>query len=150
MAPLPKKFDARAHWIRDLLHQGNRDEALALLNDAVASGRAGAETRALAEYLATAKRGRQPFGAKYRWIEIGQDNDEWRSEGMSYEHRLNRLALKYRLNDPAKIKTAIRRYEVACEETRAIDEENRQQARPDFRQLNGSGVNAYKLPYTPN
>jgi hypothetical protein len=115
MAKLPP-IDVPAHWIRNLLHHGKREEALAWINDLIASGKAGAETRALAEYLATAKRGRQPFGSKHLWPEIGAENDELRSAGVSYEQRLEMLSLKYRLGDKTKVKIAIARWEAALEE----------------------------------
>jgi hypothetical protein len=115
MAKLPP-IDVPAHWIRILLHQGKREEALAWINDLIASGKAGAETRALAEYLATAKRGRQPFGSKHLWPEIGAENDEMRSAGIPYERRLEELSIKYRLGDQAKVKLAIAKWEAAMEE----------------------------------
>lgn len=124
MARLPP-LDVRAHWIRDALHRGDRPRALAMIDEAIASGKAGAETRALAEYLRTAKRGRPPFGAKHLWYEIGLDNDEMREAGKSGEERYAAIALKYRMNDISKIKTAIAKYERAMDEVRAIDQENR-------------------------
>lgn len=121
MAKLPP-IDVRAHWIRDALHRGDRTVALAMIDEAIASGKAGRETLALAEYLRTAKRGRQPFGAKHRWYEIGVDNDEMRDAGKTGEERYATLALKYRINDVSKIKTAIARYERAMDEVRSIEE----------------------------
>ncbi len=107
----PLKFDARLIWIKDDLHAGRRQDALAKIDAAMASGTATPELQALADYLSSAKRGRQPFGAKHRWIEIGQHNDELRNEGMSHADRMAALALEFRLNDEAKIKTAISTWE---------------------------------------
>lgn len=121
MAKLPP-IDVRAHWILDALHRGDRPRALKLIDDAIASGRAGAKTLEIAEYLRSAKRGRQPFGAKHLWWDIGVDNDEMRAAGVGYADRLQRLALKYRLADESKLKMAIAKYEEAAEEIRAIDD----------------------------
>lgn len=118
MAPLPK-IEIKAHLARDELHKGNRKKGLALLA-AAGDGPIARELRA-----ATAKRGRQPFGASHRWYEIGIDNEEMREAGVPHAERLRRLALHYRLNDEAKLKTAIAKYERAMDEVRAIDEENR-------------------------
>jgi hypothetical protein len=112
MAKLPP-IDTQAHWIRDLLHRGRRNEALARINRAIAQGSAGRETLELAEYLASAKRGRQPFGSKHLWPDIGIENDEMREAGMSREERLRALSIKYRMGDPAKVATAIATYEKA-------------------------------------
>ena len=122
MARLPP-IDTQVHWIRYLLHRGQRGEALARLEKVLATGRAGAETRALAEFLRTAKRGRQPFGAKHLWYEIGLENDELRDAGLSHAERMEQLGQKYLISDEAKIKTAIARYERAMEEIR--DDETR-------------------------
>lgn len=120
----PLKFDARLIWIKDDLHAGRRQDALAKIDAAMASGTATPELQALADYLSSAKRGRQPFGAKHRWIEIGQRNDELRDEGMSHADRMAALALEFRLNDEAKIKTAISTWERATAAYRAsIDDE---------------------------
>lgn len=121
VAKLPP-IDVHAHWIRDLLHRGRREEALDRLHKVLASGKAGAETRALAEYLATAKRGRQPFGARHLWYEIGIDNDDLRAKGMPYAERLAELAARYMIAD-RQLKAAIARYEAAMDEIRAIDPE---------------------------
>ena len=123
MAKLPP-IDVQVFWIRDLLNRGQREQALARLEQVLASGKAGAETLALAEYLRTAKRGRQPFGAKNLWFDIGADNDEMRSKGVSHADRMERLALSYRVNDLAKLKTYIAKYEKCMDELRA-DENNR-------------------------
>lgn len=123
MAKLPP-IDVQVFWIRDLLNRGQREQALARLEQVLASGKAGAETLALAEYLRTAKRGRQPFGAKNLWFDIGVDNDEMRSKGISHADRMERLALSYRVNDLAKLKTYIAKYEKCMDELRA-DENNR-------------------------
>ncbi|PBB94951.1 MULTISPECIES: hypothetical protein [unclassified Mesorhizobium] len=126
MAPLPKKFDAKAHQIRDLLHAGLRLEALQLLESVIASGSAGADTMELASFLRSAPRGRQPFGAKHRWAEIGAENDELRSAGMSYEARLAALSVKYRLGDESKVKAAIAKYEAAMDVARSLVNEMRE------------------------
>lgn len=123
MAKLPP-MDVQVFWIKDLLNRGQREQALARLEQVLASGKAGAETLALAEYLRTAKRGRQPFGAKNLWFDIGVDNDEMRSKGISHADRMERLALSYRLNDLAKLKTYIAKYEKCMDELR-MDENNR-------------------------
>lgn len=120
MAKLPP-IDVPAYWIRDLLHRGRRDEALAKLDAAIASGKAGAKTRALAEYLRTAKRGRQPFGATHLWYDIGIDNDEMREAGLSYADRMDKLGAKYMLAK-TQIETAIAKFEAGMA---AIGEENR-------------------------
>lgn len=125
MAPLPRKFDARAHWIRDALHHGDRKRALSMLDDAIASGKAGNETIALAEYLRAAKRGRQPFGAKHLWYDIGLDNDMLRDQGMSHADRMAELSRKYHVYDESKLRTWCAKYERTMEEIRTIDEENR-------------------------
>jgi hypothetical protein len=122
MAKLPP-IDTRAHWIRDALNRGDRPHALQLLEAALKSGKPGKETIALAEYLRTAKRGRQPFGSKHLWYDIGRDNDELRGAGVPYDERLQRLSLAYHLNDQSKLKTAIAKYEAAMEAVRAIDRE---------------------------
>jgi hypothetical protein len=126
MAPLPKPFDARVHWIREKLHLGLRTEAVAMIEAAVAAGSAGADTLALAQYLSTAKRGRQPFGTTHLWYEIGLDNDELREAGVGYEGqdgRMERLGRKYQLN-PRQIEAAVAKFERAMDEARAVDEEN--------------------------
>lgn len=123
MAPLPK-IDVQAIWIKDLLHRGKRVEALAMLDKAIASGTAGEETIALADYLRTAGKGRQPFGATHLWYFIGTDNDELRHRDVDYDDRLKELGEKYMLNI-TQIATAIGKYERAIDEIRTIDEENR-------------------------
>lgn len=112
MAKLPP-IDTQAHWIRDLLHRGRRKEALARINRAIERGSAGRETLELAEYLASAKRGRQPFGSKHLWADIGMENDDMRDAGVPYEERLRSLSVKYRMGDLAKVKQAISTYESA-------------------------------------
>jgi hypothetical protein len=118
MAKLPK-IEIKALWARDELHKLNREEGLVLLAEA-GDGPIARELRA-----ATAKRGRQPFGASHRWWDIGIDNDEMRDAGVPHAERMRRLALQYRLNDDSKLKTAIAKYERAMEEYRAISDENR-------------------------
>lgn len=119
-------FDPVANEIRDLLNRGQRAEALTLFESAKVEGRCSREMDELEIYLKGARRGRQPFGAKHLWIEIGSDNDSLRSDGVSYAERLEKLSLKYRMSDESKIKMAISKYERALEETRRInDEENR-------------------------
>lgn len=125
MAPLPFKFDPVFFVVRDLLNRGERAEAIDRIKEAKRAGTAGAETLKLADYLATAKRGRQPFGSKHLWYDIGRDNDCLRSEGMKYEDRIQKLSEKYRLGDKSKLKTAIAEYERGMEETRRINDENR-------------------------
>jgi len=125
MAPLPRPFDARAIWIKDKLHRGLRAEALAMIEKAVAEGTAGAETLELARYLATAKRGRQPFGATHLWVDIGADNDELRAAGIGYEERMAQLGARYML-DARQVETAVATYERVTDDVRVIDEENRE------------------------
>jgi len=122
MAKLPP-IDIHAHWIREMLHRGQRTEALARIQKLMETGKAGHETRALAEFLARAGKGRQPFGAKHLWPDIGADNDAMRARGMSYEDRLSELSRIYRINDHAKIKTAIATYESAMAEIQAEEHE---------------------------
>jgi hypothetical protein len=124
MAKLPP-IDLDAIWIKDDLHRGRRADALARIEAAIADGRAGPETIAIAERLRTAKRGRQPYGAKHLWWEIGVENDIMRDAGVSYAERLEKLALMFRLNDEAKLKTAIAEYEQAYDAIKRIDEESR-------------------------
>jgi hypothetical protein len=107
------------------MNSGKRDEALARLAALIASDRAGPETLKLAEYFATVKGGRQPFGAKHRWIEIGQDNDTMRAKGYSQAKRMEKITAKYRIYDESKLRTYIAKYERAMEEVRGIDWENR-------------------------
>jgi len=124
MANLPP-IDLDAIWIKDDLHRGKREQALARIESAIADGRAGPETLAIAERLRTAKRGRQPYGAKHLWWEIGVENDLLRDAGVSYAERLEKLALVFHLNDEAKLKTAIAEFERVRDEIKRIDEENR-------------------------
>lgn len=124
MAKVPP-IDLDAIWIKDDLHRGKRDDALARVEAAIAEGRAGPETLVIAERLRTAKRGRQPYGAKHLWWEIGVENDIMRDAGVSYAERLEKLALEFHLNDEAKLKTAIAEFELVRDEIRRIDEENR-------------------------
>ncbi|MDT3379197.1 hypothetical protein RNI52_17830 [Labrys neptuniae] len=124
MAKLGFTFDAAAHWIKKDLHRGRREEALARIAELIESGRAGTETRALAEQLAKAGKGRQPFGAKHLWIEIGEENERLRDAGIGYDERLAKLGGIYLLS-ARHLKTALRTYRVAMEEVRRIDEENR-------------------------
>ncbi|MDX8495862.1 hypothetical protein RFN29_30405 [Mesorhizobium sp. VK22B] len=118
-------FEAEAHQIRDLLHAGLRVEALQMLEAVIAGGSAGADTMELANFLRSASRGRQPFGARHRWTEIGAENDELRSAGMNYEDRLTALSVKYRLGDESKVKTAIAKYEAAMDIARSLVNEIR-------------------------
>lgn len=123
MAPLPK-LDLDIFLIKDLLHLGKREEALARIKELVDSGRAGEKTIELAEYLKTAGKGRQPFGVKHLWFEIGQFNDEMRDQGMSYADRMAALKLRYRVDDESKLKTWIGKYEATMDEIRVINSEN--------------------------
>jgi hypothetical protein len=123
MAPLPKPFDARVHWIREKLHLGLRTEAVAMIEAAVAAGTAGADTLALAQYLSTAKRGRQPFGATHLWYEIGLDNEDLRDQSVGFESRMERLGRNYLLN-PRQIEAAVAKFERTMDEARALDKEN--------------------------
>lgn len=123
MAKLPK-IDVEAIWIRDLLNKGQRYAAKVRAEVAMASGKAGEETKKLAAELANTRRGRQPYGAKHRWIEIGQDNDEMREAGLSYEERIAELSKKYLLGDISKVKTALAKYEAAMEIVRADREKH--------------------------
>ncbi|WFU89018.1 hypothetical protein QA644_08240 [Rhizobium sp. CC1099] len=116
MAKLPP-IDVHAYWVRNLLHRGKRPEALARLNAAIDSGKAGPETIALADYLANAKRGRQPFGATYLWYEIGIDNDEMRAAGIAYDERMDRLGGRYMLAK-TQIETAVAKFEASMDAVR--------------------------------
>lgn len=118
MAKLPK-IEVKAHWARDELHKGkaHRDKALAFLADAGD----GPLARELRE--AVKKRGRQPFGAKYRWWEIGIDNDELTEHGMGREARLAKLGADYMLH-PRQVEDALAKYNEAVEEIRAVNAEN--------------------------
>lgn len=104
----------------DLLNAGQRAEAIALLEDGERRGVLKDPGQELLRYLRTATRGRQPFGAKHRWIEIGEDNEALRDRGVPYEERLDRLSVKYRLGDRSKVATAIATYEKAREIGRDI------------------------------
>jgi len=125
MAKLPPDLDLDAVWIEEAMHRGDRARALEMLEEAIASGKAGKETIEIAEYLRTAKRGRQPFGAKHLWPDIGADNDEMRDAGMSHADRMDRLKAKYRVYDESKLRTWCAKYDLAMDEIRAIDWENR-------------------------
>lgn len=114
MAKLPQ-LEIVVSWAWDELHRGNRKKALELLAKA-GDGPGARELRELVK-----KRGRQPFGAKHLWWDIGVENDLMRSQGVSYAERLERLALQFRYNDISKLKTAINAYEVAREEIRSLD-----------------------------
>lgn len=111
MAKLPP-IDAELIWIRDLLHGGKRPEALARLDAHIAKGTASAEAIALRDSLRSAKRGRQPFGGSHLWHDIGADNDEMRTDGVTYAARMDHLAAKYMLGT-TRIETAIAKYEHA-------------------------------------
>ncbi|TGV89763.1 hypothetical protein EN792_006285 [Mesorhizobium sp. M00.F.Ca.ET.149.01.1.1] len=115
MAKLPP-IEVRAILARDELHRGkaHREKALAFLAEA-GDGPLAQELRA-----AVSKRGRQPFGAKHRWWEIGVDNDDLRDIGMGYEERRIELAARYML-DVTQIATALGKYERAIEEIRAAE-----------------------------
>jgi hypothetical protein len=119
VAKLPP-IDVNAFWIRDLLHRGQREEALTRLERVIATGRAGAETLALAEFLKRAKRGRPPFGATHLWYSIGAENDEMRCAGATYEQRMDRLGAKYMLAR-TQVETAVAKYEAGMEAIR-LDE----------------------------
>jgi len=103
---------------RDELNRGNREKGLEFLAQA-GDGPIARELRA-----AVQKRGRQPFGAKHLWWNIGHDNDELTRLGVSREDRLETLSVKYRLGDKSKIATALAKYNKALEEIREIDYEN--------------------------
>ena len=124
MAPLPKPFDAKVHWIKDLLHHGKRAEALVMLEKALADGTAGEETKALAEYLRAAKKGRQPFGMKHLWFDIGRDDEDMQQQGISRPERMAALKAKYKVYDETKFSTWINMYERAMDEIRLIESEN--------------------------
>jgi hypothetical protein len=117
MAKLPP-IDTQAHWIREMLHKGQREEARVRIIELLATGRAGAETQKLAAEVFAAKRGRQPYGAKHLWFEIGQDNEELRDAGKSYEERMMELGGRYLLAKNA-LEIAIAKYESAMIEIRA-------------------------------
>lgn len=118
MAKFPR-VEVNAIFARDELNRSNRAKGLEFL----AQAGDGPIARELRE--AVQKRGRQPFGAKHLWWEIGSDNDEMRSAGMSSKARYSALALKYHMNDEARLKTSIAKYERAAAEIAAINEENR-------------------------
>ena len=115
MAKLPSPIDPRAHEIRNDLHRGNRKEALAKIAELIESGKAGAETTALAAHLSSAGKGRQPFGAKHRWYEIGELNETMRDLGVPHKERLEKLKTDFRLKDESALKTAIADYERVME-----------------------------------
>ena len=116
MAKLPP-IDVPAFRIRELLHRGRRDQAIKMLNATIEAGRGGAETLALADYLKTAKRGRQPFGATHLWHEIGIENDEMRSAGVGYDERMEKLGVRYMLAK-TQTETAVGKYEAALDAAR--------------------------------
>lgn len=116
MAKFPR-IEVNAIWARDELNHGNRTKGLELLAKA-GDGPIARELRSAVE-----KRGRQPFGAKHLWWEIGAVNDELRHAGMSYEDRRAELGARYML-DVTQIATAIAKYERAVEEIASIHAEN--------------------------
>ncbi|MGE8103569.1 hypothetical protein ACQKP1_07730 [Allorhizobium sp. NPDC080224] len=120
MAKLPP-IEVNAILAREELHKGkgSRDKALELL-EAAGDGPLAQELRDQVK-----KRGRQPFGAKHRWWDIGTRNDELLAAGASYAERLETLAREFHLSDESKVKTAIAQYERAYAARRRIDEENR-------------------------
>lgn len=120
MAKLPP-IEINAILAREELHKGkgSRDKALKLLEEA-GDGPLAQELREQVK-----KRGRQPFGAKHRWWDIGTRNDELAAGGASYAERMDILAREFHLGDESKIKTAIAQYERAYEAKRLADEENR-------------------------
>jgi hypothetical protein len=99
----------------DLLHAGRRGEAVAALEAAEAAGTCKAGALGLLTSLRSAGRGRQPYGARHRWYEIGTENAVLRDQGVPYAERLQRLASKFRLGDQSKVATAIAVYERARE-----------------------------------
>ncbi|QND59840.1 hypothetical protein [Mesorhizobium huakuii] len=123
MAPLPKGFDAHSFWILDLLHRGKRKEAKERIIKVLATGRAGPETQKIAAEVFAPKRGRQPYGAKHLWFEIGTENDIMRGAGVAYERRMDDLGGRYMLAK-TQIEIAIAKYEAAMIEIRAENEAN--------------------------
>lgn len=122
MAKLGFTFSPAHFWAVNDLHQGKhmRQVVIDRLEKRVAEEKAGPQELTLLDSLRNAKRGRQPYGAKHRWIEIGRDNEEMREAGLSHAERMKALALKYHLSDEAKLKTAIAQYEAGMEEARRI------------------------------
>lgn len=116
MAKLPP-FEVRAIWAKDELNKGkaNREKALRFLAEA-GDGPLARELRASIN-----KRGRQPFGAKHRWWDIGTENDDLTAQGMGYEDRVAELGARFMLH-PRQIEEAIAKYGNAAEEIRAIDQ----------------------------
>lgn len=93
MAPLPK-FDMTAVKIKELLNHRKRDEAKALAIEALASGKAGAETQKLALELMNSKQGRHMTGP-YKWMEIGHANYWMEAESISRRERYLRLLKEF-------------------------------------------------------
>jgi len=116
MAKFPK-VEVSAILAREELNRGRREKGLEFLAKA-GDGPIAQELRA-----AVKRRGRQPFGAKHLWWEIGAVNDEMRSAGIGYEDRRKKLGAKYML-DVTQVATALAKYERAAAEIREIDEEN--------------------------
>jgi hypothetical protein len=121
MGKLPL-VDLPAIWARDALNRGDRERGLAIIRKAVETGKAGPDTLALAEI--TSKRGRQPFGKKHLWYDIGQRNDELIAADWSYEARITELK-KFGIADPHEIAKVLAKYNRAVEDLRRIEEENR-------------------------
>lgn len=121
MAKLPR-IDPGGRWLRDLLHSGRREEALQRIEALIQAGKAGDETKKLAAYLASAGRGRQPFGGTHLWYEIGMDNEIMRDDGASYAERMAKLTGQYMLAQ-TQVETAIAKYERAMAEARATNDE---------------------------
>lgn len=124
MAKLPKPFDVEEFWIRNLLHRGRREDAIAKLQAAIDSGNAGAETLELAEYLRTAGRGRQPFGVKHLWIEIGALYEQMKDDGIPRSERFQALRRAYPANDESDYRKMIGKYRRAIAIYHNIIQEN--------------------------
>ncbi len=92
------KFDLIAVEIDRLINHGLRPEAKALALKHLAAGTAGSEMQKLAALLFGAKKGRQATGP-YKWLEIGNDNQELESAGVAYATRIVTLAERYRRSE---------------------------------------------------
>jgi hypothetical protein len=118
MSPLPKSFDLVAIRLRRMIIEKRRPEAKRLALDALAKGKASAQVQKIAADLFGGKRGRPVSGAKHRWMEMGEINDDMRDAGKSYEQRLAYLKKKFHVGTDKTIKLALAKYERAQEEYR--------------------------------
>jgi len=124
MAPLPKAFDPKAFWLRQKLLQGGASqEVLAEAKAILARGADRPEIQRIVDELSSRKRGRPATGAKYRWIEIGERNEDLRDKGEKYEVRLDILSKEFGVKDLSKIKTILAKYKRAMDEHAEIERE---------------------------